>query len=59
MFTINTAKERFQSFEYAAIGCVKRVPQGKMKLHLQEAVQHHLDLAIKRILMDDIKEQYA
>ena len=45
-----------QPCEYKAIGCKEMVPKGKMKQHLQEGVQHHLDLAIKRILHNEAKK---
>jgi hypothetical protein len=32
------------------------VAKGKMKDHLQESVQHHLDLAIKRIIQNEAKK---
>jgi hypothetical protein len=33
------------------------VPCGKMKLHLEEAIEEHLDLAIQRILLNETKQQ--
>jgi hypothetical protein len=45
-----------QPCQYKAIGCKKMVPKGKMKEHLQESVQHHLDLAIKRIIHNEAKK---
>lgn len=45
------SKEKQVHCEYKAIGCNVLVCQGRMKQHLQEYLQHHLDLAIKHIIL--------